>query len=617
MNMKKITLSMSLFVLCLLGFNSNADAQNRRSSFRVDAPASIQGYKIIEEIDSTSTTAPWGTSIDSTWEGMDVIYDPNNLDGCVSFAPGYFTGKFALIFRGGCEFGSKAKRAQDAGARGVILVNNLLGVAGMGAGADGALVEIPVVMVTNADGNAMRAQIDASNPVTVSLAAWRFDPVANPVDIGFMNDGPALPLGRSMPFHQVSTQYGMMDEDFRVFGGSVFYNFSTNSWDTLFQKVWKSYNSQLTGGSYTLQDSNSVNWNFATPVSTLDSILAVRLDTVGTTLQGFDMNDAPKGRYLIENTMATIPFTETGLAPLNNDWAYEFAIHDSIYSKCEYDFVIGRPVANSYINVNSAAEWGPILHIRNGGFSAKKVQVVLMRPVIDDSVFTGQDVLVTLSKWSDNDANGAIDYATELDEIANATYQLTATDVIPIGGLLLTMNLVNTVAPGQLIKLEDMSDYWLRVSIPGTTTGFAIGADYYSDYRANLEFDNGYGNPLYFNGTMYGGGFANAGSPSIALHMNTNKTESVEDIANFAGSVNVYPNPTSSVVNVAVELDQMSASIQYEIMDVTGKVLDTHSVKNAQQNTFTYNTAKLSAGTYFVNVITENGRTQSKFVVTK
>jgi hypothetical protein len=68
---------------------------------------------------------------------------------------------------------------------------------------------------------------------------------------------------------------------------------------------------------------------------------------------------------------------------------------------------------------------------------------------------------------------------------------------------------------------------------------------------------------------------------------------------------------------VAVELDQMSASIQYEIMDVTGKVLDTHSVKNAQQNTFTYNTAKLSAGTYFVNVITENGRTQSKFVVTK
>jgi hypothetical protein len=55
---------MSLFVLCLLGFNSNADAQNRRSSFRVDAPASIQGYKIIEEIDSTSTTSPWGTSID-------------------------------------------------------------------------------------------------------------------------------------------------------------------------------------------------------------------------------------------------------------------------------------------------------------------------------------------------------------------------------------------------------------------------------------------------------------------------------------------------------------------------------------------------------------------------
>lgn len=615
--MKKITLAMSFLLVGLLGLNYTSQAQsNRRSSFRVDAPSSIQGYKIIEECDSTSTTSPWGTSIDSTWEGFQVAYDPNNLDGCTAFSSGYFTGKFALIFRGGCEFGSKAKRAQDAGARGVIIVNNLLGVAGMGAGADGALVEIPVVMVTNADGNAMKAQIDASNPVTVSLTAWRFDPVANPVDVGFMNDGPALPLGRCIPTHQVSTQYGISDDIFRVFGGAVFYNFSTANWDTLFQGVWKSYNASFTAGSFTLEDSNKVNWNFQTPVTTTDSLLAIRLDTVGTTLQGFDINDAPKGRYRIENSMAVIPFTETGLAPLNNDWSYDFAISDSIYSKCEYDFLKSRPVANSYVNVNSAAEWGPILHIRNGDFSAKKVQVVIMRPVIDDSVFAGQDVLVTLSKWSDNDGNGGIDYATELDEIANATYQLQASEVVPISGLLLTMNLVNTVSPGALIKLENDTKYWLRVTLPGTATSFSIGADYYSDYRANIQFDQGEGNPLYFNGTMYGGGFANAGSPSIALHMNTNKTESVEDIA-FAGTVSVYPNPTNSWVNVQIALDQLSNSVTYEVMDVTGKVLETKTSKQVQNDIFRYNTSKLAAGTYFVNIITENGRTQSKFVVSK
>lgn len=71
------------------------------------------------------------------------------------FTPGYFIGKFALIYRGTCEFGAKALAAQTAGATGVIIVNNLLGVAGMGAGANGASVTIPVIMVTTEAGDAI------------------------------------------------------------------------------------------------------------------------------------------------------------------------------------------------------------------------------------------------------------------------------------------------------------------------------------------------------------------------------------------------------------------------------------------------------------------------------
>lgn len=256
--MKKITHSLSLLLVVGLVLLSNfTQAQTvRRSSFRVDAPASIQGYKIITEIDSTSATSPWGTSIDSTWEGFPVKYDPANMNGCTAFAPGYFTGHFALIFRGGCEFGAKALAAQNAGARGVIIVNNLLGVAGMGAGASGGTVEIPVVMITTADGNAIKTQIDAAVPVNVSLTAWRYDPITNPIDIGYMNDSPVMPLGKCMPKHQTD---GAIDDSFSVFVGAQIYNFGVNSWDTLHMKGVLDYKSSFTGGTWAHKDSTEGN----------------------------------------------------------------------------------------------------------------------------------------------------------------------------------------------------------------------------------------------------------------------------------------------------------------------------------------------------------------------
>ena len=122
--MKKKTLQFTFFLLGILSIMNVADAQVRRSSFKVNNPAAIQGYKITSEI-STTGTSPWGTDINGTWENIPVAFDPTNLDGCVAFPANYFTGKFALINRGGCEFGQKALNAQNAGATGVIIVNNL------------------------------------------------------------------------------------------------------------------------------------------------------------------------------------------------------------------------------------------------------------------------------------------------------------------------------------------------------------------------------------------------------------------------------------------------------------------------------------------------------------
>ncbi len=617
--MKKTTFSLLSLFLLLAGISNLVNAQSRRSSFRVDAPLAIQGYKITSEIDKTGAT-PWGAAIDSKWENYPVAYDQNNPDGCSPFAAGYFTGKFALIYRGTCEFGAKALAAQNAGASGVIIVNNLLGVAGMGAGANGASVTIPVVMVTTDDGNAMRTQLLNNVPVTVSLTGWRYDSIANPIDIGMMNDGPLHPWGKAIPVDQLSSQVNN-DDSFFVYAGARFYNFSSVDFDTINLQGRLYENPNLVGGTFSPLDSNFITYYFNTPITTLDSLLFLKLDTINALPAGFNLNDLPKGTYRMENTILPIPFNEVGLAQLNNQWTYDFAVTDSIYAKANYDFSKNSPACNYYINVNAANtyKWGPVLYMRNGNYRAVKAQAVVMRDVIDDSLFTGQEVYIMLQKWDDanGDGDGALDIA-ELEDVADGTYALTANDIVPIAGLPITVTLNNLVSPGSPILLQAGAKYWLTLQLVGGTGKFATGVDYYSDYTANIVGNLGQGNPLYdiTNNQVYGGGFSNGGSPSLALFMSS-EPEGLNDIAQLDGQAKVYPNPVTNQVNVELSLNKLATKVSYEVIDITGKTIASSSKANVKSDVFTYNTSKLPNGTYFVNIITESGKSQVKFVVAK
>ncbi|MFM9435437.1 hypothetical protein ACFDR9_002506 [Janthinobacterium sp. CG_23.3] len=82
----------------------------------------------------------------------------------------------ALVDRGGCAFVDKAKNLQEAGAVAMIVVNNVPGdAAGLGGDDDG--VTIPAVMVSQADGNAIRAALHRrSRSASGVLASLDVDP---------------------------------------------------------------------------------------------------------------------------------------------------------------------------------------------------------------------------------------------------------------------------------------------------------------------------------------------------------------------------------------------------------------------------------------------------------
>ena len=94
---------------------------------------------------------------------------PNINDGCEApINAAAIAGNFALVDRGNCTFVIKAQMAQAAGATGLIVANNVAaGLPGMG-GADPSIT-IPCIGITQADGNAIKANLAGGVNVTMKL----------------------------------------------------------------------------------------------------------------------------------------------------------------------------------------------------------------------------------------------------------------------------------------------------------------------------------------------------------------------------------------------------------------------------------------------------------------
>ncbi len=147
---------------------------------QVNTPAAIAGLK-------AATTAEFGPPISTPITSDLVAAAPYN--GCSAFTnAAAVAGKIALVQRGTCTFLAKTQNARAAGAIGVVIVNNQPGLIGM-AGTDAGLT-ITARMVTQVDGNAMKAQLDAAATVNVTLDdALSFTPSVDQV-ASFSSRGP-------------------------------------------------------------------------------------------------------------------------------------------------------------------------------------------------------------------------------------------------------------------------------------------------------------------------------------------------------------------------------------------------------------------------------------------
>lgn len=136
--------------------------------FEVNSPAGVAGSYAIG-------SASFGGAIPTTPMTQDlVLFDDNTGDPYDACEPAVnavqLNGNIAVIRRGSCEFGCKAEEAQNAGAVGVVIVNNVAGgPVTMGEGTCGVNVTIPVVMVGQTEGEALITEIEGGSTINATL----------------------------------------------------------------------------------------------------------------------------------------------------------------------------------------------------------------------------------------------------------------------------------------------------------------------------------------------------------------------------------------------------------------------------------------------------------------
>ncbi len=143
-------------------------------AFQVSAPPSIAGKYASKEAlfsPALSDRDPIEGSLVLVDDGDDTLPSGSpgiTSDGCQALTNGAdVSGNIALMQRSGCLFTDMVKNAEDAGAI-AVLVYNIAGDPIVMFGESG-LVDIPALMIGQADANLILAEMDANNDVTVVL----------------------------------------------------------------------------------------------------------------------------------------------------------------------------------------------------------------------------------------------------------------------------------------------------------------------------------------------------------------------------------------------------------------------------------------------------------------
>jgi hypothetical protein len=481
-------------------------------------------------------------------------------------------GKIVLIRRGTCEFGAKALNAEKAGAIAVIIYNrqdpNNLSLSpnipvGMAAGAVGADVTIPTTMIGFSDGEATIASIKAGTKVTAC-----FTRPGKLIEAVYGN-----PWGNMTPLSQVDT-----------FAPTVSF---INRKESLKGIVSNIEITEPKGKKVLLTRTHDLS-----PLGG-DSI----------TILGID-NYLPKeiGTYNVKY-FGTF---------LKDTVRTQFAISDYTFAN-DLGGVSGNAVTRTPAQFGTDLRTSNVITYHATGSNASKATYVSFG-LRNAAKMVGRTIDISLLETD----------ADRLDAITGTT--LNIGDIGDLIGDVLTYKITGKEDPNQLIyvklkdgakigvDLKENTPYAVAIQYDGSQAKDSVGPEWSLAKIASTRWPDidvfGAG---YMTGTNYYTGWSATEDPIARLHIDQ-FTIGTKNIATLGeDEVSFFPNPTADVVNVKLALKETAKSVQLGIMDITGRILNVHTL-DVQNGIVPINISNYPSGTYFFTVKTDKAFTTEKIV---
>ncbi|MBK9013683.1 MAG: T9SS type A sorting domain-containing protein [Saprospiraceae bacterium] len=591
-------------LICMLFLAFSASAQ---VVVLVNSPASIAGsYTFTNSFDNA-----WGADLTTDVWTADAVFiddgtDPTT-DGCTDpVNAAALVDKIVLIDRGVCEFGAKALKAQTAGAKAVVIFTNApnVGPVGMGIGADGAQVTIPVVMLSYEAGQDIRTiMMTETVNMTIGHVVFDHDLGLAPNRVTSMANGvmPAIQadaLGITFTPAVNVLNKGLNDETSITLEGTITHT--------------------PVGGT-----ANQV-YNESNEISFLakDSSGYINLPEF-TAVEG-------AGVYEVTYT-TTSANGDTPAAVNDNTFTTEFILSDNIYCKGRWDALNNRPAFTGLgrtVSGGGNVEFLAGFEVPQGfGYKLDSLEFFVFTGGVSFGSLEGSSVNGYVYEWGD--ANG--DNAITNDEITTVGYA--------------PVTFPDTSATSAWVKVEiyDYEEFEPGgYVIPANNKKYFVGARYEGASLVYFGFDDGYDQTVAFeNGLLdvndqfnypynvvsawttsqtpdleNGGLFTDvAGSIVMALFLTPYTSPSIE-VAPSNVAVTLSPNPANSQLVVESKLKSVTGGITYTIRDNAGRmVYNSSKTLNTDYDKVSFDVSQYAAGQYFIVVTTDQGIKAERFTV--
>ena len=511
--------------------------------------------------------------------GLNAQGNPISAEGCNPLINN-LTGKIAVIYRNTCEFGAKALNAQNAGAVAVLIINREPGTIAMGAGASGANVTIPVVMIQDTDGALITAAM-AGGPVVMLFG--------NKTGL-FANDG-GLTGGTTLVSKQgaVPALLAQNGTEFNFEVGTRVYNYGNQPQTNM------SLTATVTDPAGATVYSNSVNSITLASGDSLDVYPGG-----ASTLPAFSLATYAPGRYTLTYTLSLAGADDYAA---DNSLSSDFVIQDSMYSFAQLDVVSGMPNPGNYYRPGTNNQTFSICSVINDPNASRLgvsgLHFSATTSAASQTELTGEEMALYLYKWEDaftdlNDANLAFNTLTQ---VASGYYYYPADlqDQMVYGAF---------SAP---VVLDDNQRYLACVQ--------TVNLNLYMGHESNTNYTwnaNQYLQPMTPNesdGTYYAAGFGYELPSSLVVHVFDANNIGINESATIDGMA--YPNPATDNVTISLEGEGLAS---LRVTDVSGKVVGNQSL-NLINGKAAVSIENLESGVYIFNVVLANGKTAQFNVV--